>query len=371
MKGEERVMTEQGEASGNVSTQLLSEINRTLVAWKEEFSSNLREIKEEVKDVQEMLLAEVVALGARVSLWEKYMAGGGSLPQTTGSVGREEIVLAEAGTTAVEESTPATVQPSSSDKLKVPKPKVYDGTRDPKVIDNFLWQVEQYLSVSGVHGDEHMIMGASMFLVDDAILWWRRRTGDGEASTTPILSWVDFKAELKRQFFPENAEFEAGKELRALKQSGKIKEYVSRFTSLMLCISNMTDEDRLFAFLDGLKPWAEQELRRRDVKSLAEALSTAEKLTEFEKKTEVSTSSSKGSNASKGKKPWEKKSNKLERTDDKKKKGDGKPKCFLCDGDHFLKDCPRKKLLNSMVESKSEELGDNARMGSLKLVAAL
>ncbi|KAG9444744.1 hypothetical protein H6P81_016084 [Aristolochia fimbriata] len=334
MKGEETSMNEQGEHSGNVSLSMLNEINQTLVTWKEEFSASVRGIKEE----------EV------------------GQPQPTGVVEREERALAEAEPSRVEESTPTTSQPSSSDKIKVPRPKVYDGTRDPKVIDNFLWQVEQYLLVSNVHGDEHMIMGASMFLVDDAILWWRRRTGDGAASTNPILTWVDLKAELKRQFFPENAEFEARKELRALKQSGRIKEYVSRFTSLMLSISNMTDEDRLFAFLDGLKPWAEQELRRRDVKSLAEALSTAEKLTEFEKKTEVSTSNSKGSKTSKGKKPWEKKDSKLERTDDKKKKGDGKPKCFLCDGDHFLKDCPRKKLLNSMMEDKSEGSSDNARI---------
>ncbi|KAG9458216.1 hypothetical protein H6P81_002724 [Aristolochia fimbriata] len=190
--------------------------------------------KEEVKDVQETVLGEQVGLGARVSLWEKYMADGGNLPSTTTGVGGEERAVAEARPTAVEESTTATTKPSSSDKMK-------------------------------------------------------------------------------------------------------------------------------------------QELRRRDVKTLAEALSTAEKLTEFEKKTEVSPSNSKGSKSTKAKKQWEKRGNKLDKTDVKKKKEEGKlnSKCFLCDGDHFLKDCLRKKLLNSMTEAKSEGSVEDAKMGSLKMVAAL
>ncbi|CAN6476308.1 unnamed protein product [Victoria cruziana] len=40
----------------------------------------------------------------------------------------------------------------------------------------------------------------------------------------------------------------------------------------------MSDEDRLFHFMVGLQPWAEQELRRQDPKELSSALVAAERL---------------------------------------------------------------------------------------------
>ncbi|KAG9438907.1 hypothetical protein H6P81_021205 [Aristolochia fimbriata] len=40
----------------------------------------------------------------------------------------------------------------------------------------------------------------------------------------------------------------------------------------------MTEKDKLFFFMDGLQPWAEQELQRRGVRHLASALAAAERL---------------------------------------------------------------------------------------------
>ncbi|RVW34437.1 RNA-directed DNA polymerase-like [Vitis vinifera] len=43
--------------------------------------------------------------------------------------------------------------------------------------------------------------------------------------------------------------------------------------------------------------------------------------------------------------------------------------CFLCDGPHWARDCPKRKALNAMIEEKEQE-GD-AKMGSLQLLNAL
>ena len=43
----------------------------------------------------------------------------------------------------------------------------------------------------------------------------------------------------------------------------------------------MLEKDKLFQFLEGLKPWAQTELDKRGVQVLAAAIATAECLTDF------------------------------------------------------------------------------------------
>ena len=46
-----------------------------------------------------------------------------------------------------------------------------------------------------------------------------------------------------------------------------------------------------------------------------------------------------------------------------------KIKCFLCDGPHWARDCPKRKALNAMIEEREQE--DEAHMGSMQLLGAL
>ena len=83
--------------------------------------------------------------------------------------------------------------------------------------------------------------------------------------TCSIDTWEEFKADLKRQFYPENAEDEARGKLRRLTQKGSICEYVKEFSELLLEIPDMSEKDSLFSFMDGLAGWAKMELQRRGV----------------------------------------------------------------------------------------------------------
>ena len=69
-----------------------------------------------------------------------------------------------------------------------------------------------------------------------------------------IDSWEELKKELKSQFFPENVEYMVRHHLRDLKQIGTIIDYVKKFLALMLDIKDMSEKDKLFFFLEGLKP---------------------------------------------------------------------------------------------------------------------
>ncbi|RVW79851.1 hypothetical protein CK203_041387 [Vitis vinifera] len=111
-------------------------------------------------------------------------------------------------------------------RVEVPKPHGFSGKRDAKELDNFLWHMEQYFE--------------AIALTDEAT--------------------KDFKKEIKKQFYPEDVAYLARKNMRRLKHTGSICDYVKEFSSLMLEIPNMTEEELLFNFMDNLQGWNEQEL---------------------------------------------------------------------------------------------------------------
>ena len=143
----------------------------------------------------------------------------------------------------------------------------------------------------------------------------------------------------------------------------------------------MVEKELLFNFMDNLQSWAEQELRRRGVQDLATAMAVAESLVDYrrgdsskpkppskgnqakgggDKRSQGHTSkegSSKGPSGKDGK------------GKDKRKEFTPRTNCFLCDGPHWARDCPKRKTLNAMIEEKEQE-GD-AKVGSLQLLNAL
>ncbi|EOY03061.1 Uncharacterized protein TCM_017485 [Theobroma cacao] len=99
-------------------------------------------------------------------------------------------------------------------RLEVPKPKELRCKRDAKEIDNFLWGLEQYFKVTGISTDDHQMTAASMYLGDTALLWWRHRCDD-RLGGAPVLTWVDFQTELRKQLYPKYAMDEARGKLLA------------------------------------------------------------------------------------------------------------------------------------------------------------
>ncbi|GJT90848.1 putative retrotransposon gag domain, nucleotide-binding alpha-beta plait domain protein [Tanacetum coccineum] len=119
-------------------------------------------------------------------------------------------------------------------KIDVPKPSPFVGKREARAVDDFLWEMEQYLEGFNMVDDASKIKMATRYLKDTATLWWRHRYGDIERGTTTIDTWAEFVADFQKQFYPKNAKNEAKNRLRKLKQSGTIQEYIKEFTTLGL-----------------------------------------------------------------------------------------------------------------------------------------
>ncbi|KAK3025408.1 hypothetical protein RJ639_044663 [Escallonia herrerae] len=123
------------------------------------------------------------------------------------------------------------------------EPKSYGGARDAKEVENFLFDIEQYFRAIRVDSEATKVSMATMYLVGDAKLWWRKKYAEIEDGYCIINTWDILKRELKSQFFRENIAFNARKVLLECKHTGSVREYCQAFSALMLDISDMSAVD--------------------------------------------------------------------------------------------------------------------------------
>ncbi|RVW89090.1 hypothetical protein CK203_040289 [Vitis vinifera] len=226
----------------------------------------LEDLREQIQDLRERVLVSQVQPVSH----EEFVS-------FQGKEVRQELAIYKA---AVSARVMATQEAS---RVEVPKPHRFSGNRDAKELDNFLWHMERYFEAITLTDEAAKVRTATLYLTDTTTLWWRRRFVDMEKGICTIETWDEFKREIKRQFYPDDVAYLARKNMRCLKHIGSIRDYVKEFSSLMLEIPNMTEEELLFNFMDNLQGWAEQELRRRGVQDLATAMPVAESLTDYKR----------------------------------------------------------------------------------------
>ena len=260
-------------------------------------------------------------------------------------------------------------------RVEVPKPQGFSGKRDGKELDNFLWHMERYFEAIALTVEATKVRTATLYLIDTTTLWWRRRFADMEKYICTIEMWEDFKREIKKQFYLEDVAYLARKNMRHLKHIGSIRDYVKEFSSLMLEIPNMTENELLFNFMDNLQGWVEQELKRQGVQDLAIAMAVAKSLTNYKRGDSSKIESLEDSHATG-------EGNEVSNDHNAPRMGSGKTlnirerrgkteikeftpkiKCFLCDGPHLAQDCSKRKVFSAMIEEREQE--HEAHMGSI------
>ncbi|KAK3023565.1 hypothetical protein RJ639_044950 [Escallonia herrerae] len=248
-----------------------------------------------------------------------------------------------------------------SSRPRVPEPKSYGGARDAKELENFLFDIEQYFRAIRVDSEATKVSMAAMYLVGDAKLWWQKKYAEIEDGSCVINTWEILKRELKSQFFPENTAFNARKALLECKHTGSVREYCQAFSALMLDISDMSAVDRLFFFMEGLKPWARTELNRRRVNNLNEAIIAA-------KAFQITTPSHRDPlreeiQAEKSGVGFKAKPDASTSGEVKKPPFRG---CFLCQGPHVIANCPQRQMMNAFFDNigqvqRGEQSGSRPR----------
>ncbi|KAK2981125.1 hypothetical protein RJ640_016294 [Escallonia rubra] len=152
-----------------------------------------------------------------------------------------------------------------------------------------------------------------------------------------------------------------------------------------------TEVDRLFFFMEGLKPWACTELNRRWVNNLNEAIIAAESLSDYNSEPQRPPQRGNPSRSNGGKKPggqapnqsWGSKSSWASNSSTQQKSGVGfkakpdastsgevkKPAfrgCFLCQGPHVIANCPQRQMMNAFFDNigqvqRGEQSGSQSR----------
>ncbi|TMW81319.1 hypothetical protein EJD97_010398, partial [Solanum chilense] len=239
------------------------------------------------------------------------------------------------------------------------------------------------------------------FVRELAILWWKRKESDIAKGTCTMNTWEQFRVEFKKAFFPNNVIYEAKCKFRELRQKGSIRAYVREFTTLTLRIPNLTDEDMLFNFMDGLQNWARTELERRQVRTIDEAITQAEALTDFRQEKSLSVEededvgshddSEEDSGEGEEQRPQPKRRGEEQRPhkhdtykSNGKKSGDrvntvrNQDGCYICSGPHSYKKCPQLKSLCATLRERKEEksqeedeVGETKQLGLINLCGAI
>ncbi|GLT61128.1 hypothetical protein SLA2020_338540 [Shorea laevis] len=163
--------------------------------------------------------------------------------------------------------------------LKVPKPKAFAGARSAKELENFLWDMEQYFRAARIPEGEQVTI-TTMYLTSDAKLWWRTPKDD-DFGRPKLTTCEALREELKDQFLLCNTAWVAWDSFKKLKHTSSVRESVKQFSSLMLDTKDMSEADKLYNFMYGLKLWAQLELQRNRVRDLPSAMVVADSLVDF------------------------------------------------------------------------------------------
>ncbi|KAF2287784.1 hypothetical protein GH714_002711 [Hevea brasiliensis] len=138
----------------------------------------------------------------------------GSCPSKVKDVDDEMVIMkraiAQGGV-----ASPSTLPLAMPSKVEVPK-QSSKGISQCQEIDNFLWGLEQYFQAIGIDEDARKIKHAPLYLADTTMVWWRRRHANINKGTFVLVAWDDFKKELRKQFYLDNAAHEARAKLRRL-----------------------------------------------------------------------------------------------------------------------------------------------------------
>ncbi|KAK4399588.1 hypothetical protein Sango_1064900 [Sesamum angolense] len=136
----------------------------------------------------------------------------------------------------------------------------------------------------------------------------------------------------------------------------------------MLDVRDMSEEDKLFNFMAGLKPWAQTELRRQGVKDLPTAIAAADCLGDYKvpNEPEQRSDDSGDGKAKFGKKFKKKDKVKEVMTETSEPRSVERPRagCFICGNlEHRARDCPKRGRLNAIVAEHTDTNRRRDRLG--------
>jgi hypothetical protein len=137
-------------------------------------------------------------------------------------------------------------------KLYLP---MFNGDVNPEKIDNWIQWVEVYCHVQQINEEEVKVQWASLRLEGVALVWWERKLRDRSKCGNLISSWLEFKLEIRKQFYPLVYLHKAMMEWKTLRQSKAqtIQSFTEEFRKKSLVLNIPLDSyETLMKYIDAL-----------------------------------------------------------------------------------------------------------------------
>lgn len=150
-------------------------------------------------------------------------------------------------------------------------PDIFDNTKKTYTVEDFLFQLDAYFTLSRVSDSVSRITFTSTRLSGAPLMWYR--------TTMPTqLSWEAFRSAFQDEFIPINAVRDARDQLARISQDGSVRNYLSRFRFLCMRIPNISEDEKLDRFLRGLESKLRMECELRGCTTVDEAAKVAERV---------------------------------------------------------------------------------------------
>lgn len=159
-------------------------------------------------------------------------------------------------------------------------PPKFAGVHDKRMVNTWIFKIEQYLDMIKVKTDRLRINIATAFFDAFAAEWWRNRMDNSRTGQeSPIVSWEQFVKLMEKSFVPTEArvDTQVQKLKEVLRQTETIPVYIMAFLSQAKQLENSNEAEKVCQFIQGLKPKPSAYVRTLNPLTLAEAINLAEK----------------------------------------------------------------------------------------------
>ena len=179
-------------------------------------------------------------------------------------------------------------------QMKLEAPPRYSGKKQPSV-RTWLSQMERYMRLMKYAPTDWLDVVAMR--VDGATSSWvnavLQEVANGRRQA--FRTWGQFKVAMIHRFESITETEDARRQLRALKQTGRVSGYIQRFQELQYRLPSMIDEEAFHAFLSGLVPHLQEHVGAHVQDDLEKAMAMAQRLEAYRGGEGAKASGSKGS----------------------------------------------------------------------------
>jgi hypothetical protein len=131
------------------------------------------------------------------------------------------------------------------DKYLISRVKEFSGAKGEN-LENFFYTIERYFKNDDVP-EENKVDIASDHLIKNALETYKLASQDHE------LTWPELKDILRRNFQASDYQASLRRELKTLRQTGNVCDYIYEFEKLMNQINGMSELDKASNFITGLQ----------------------------------------------------------------------------------------------------------------------